>query len=847
MACFALWIVSVTLLTQVDLDIMPTLIKYSRLELMGLMPVKCQVPLSTYETLRELNICGVQRTQRGCRGGGGKCKTNPHTDTSTVLNSTKSASQNEHLNLSVWNAQSVGNKTNDICEYVITHDIDILCLTETWMKPDDPVVIKEMSPPGYAFINTPRVYASGDTHGGIGILYKTQIGLCLMSNLDIPVFTTCEYTVVSNMSRSVYIVTVYRPTPSRVNKLKLSTFLKEFEDFIDCVNELPGKVLLVGDLNVHFDEPSKSDVKRVSTFLSSVGMSQLVSEPTHKHKHTLDVIVTRDTDELINGISVDRTTFTKDHFMVNCSVNLSKPQPSKAVRTFRKYRNIDHEHFSEDLSAKMMAISQKDYSSVDDLLNDYNISCLAVLDTHAPQITRISTVSHHPGWFSDEVMETIRERRRCERKWRKSQTASHYEEFLVSRQNVKDLVLESKTVYYKNKFENSSCIKDMYNVVKELLNKDSNPVPDTDNTMDLANSFGEFFIGKVNRIRDEVDKCAMSMSDNVQMFDVSCNVSDDISFDQFANVSDDELLQVIAKCPNKSCVLDVLPTWLLKQHVGVLLPTLVRIVNMSLSTGVFPTDLRRAVITPVLKKPSLNRNELRNYRPVANLQLTSKIIEKCVVSQLQTHIDTYDLAEPMQSAYRAQHSTETALACVHNDFSRALDNQKAVLLVMLDLSAAFDTVDRKILLQRVTNEFGIVGTAQQWISSYLEDRSFRVTVDGAYSKDILLQHGLPQGSVIGPLGFVFYTHTVGRIIRHHQLMYHIYADDIQIYLPVDPAVPGDVACGMFKISRCVEDINSWMIRNKLKLNPDKTEFFIMSSSYHRPVLHDVSELAPSTL
>ena len=144
---------------------------------------------------------------------------------------------------------------------------------------------------------------------------------------------------------------------------------------------------------------------------------------------------------------------------------------------------------------------------------------------------------------------------------------------------------------------------------------------------------------------------------------------------------------------------------------------------------------------------------------------------------------------------------------------------------MFDLSAAFDTVDRKILLQRVTNEFGIVGTAQQWISSYLEDRSFRVTVDGTYSKDILLQHELPQGSVIGPLGFVFYTHTVGHIIRHHQHMYHIYADDIQIYLLVDPAVPGDVVCGMFKISRCVEDINSWMIRNKLKLNPDKTEFF----------------------
>ena len=150
------------------------------------MPLKCQIPLSTYETFRELNIWGVQRIQRCCRGGRGKCKTNPLTDASNVLNSTKSASQNQHLNLSVWNAQSVGNKANDISEYVITHDI--LCLTETWMKPDDPVVIKKMSPPGYAFIYTLRVYASGDSHGGIGILYKTQIGLCLMSNSDIPVF-----------------------------------------------------------------------------------------------------------------------------------------------------------------------------------------------------------------------------------------------------------------------------------------------------------------------------------------------------------------------------------------------------------------------------------------------------------------------------------------------------------------------------------------------------------------------------------------------------------------------------------------------------------------------------------
>ena len=144
---------------------------------------------------------------------------------------------------------------------------------------------------------------------------------------------------------------------------------------------------------------------------------------------------------------------------------------------------------------------------------------------------------------------------------------------------------------------------------------------------------------------------------------------------------------------------------------------------------------------------------------------------------------------------------------------------------MLDLSAAFDTVDRKILLQRVEDEFGIADTAQLWLSSYLESRSCGISVAGAFSQDIMLKYGLLQGSAVGPLGFILYTHVIGRILRLHNLNYHLYADDIQIYQTVDPKVPGDVACAIFKPTQCITDINCWMVNNKLKLNPDKTEFF----------------------
>ena len=216
------------------------------------------------------------------------------------------------------------------------------------------------------------------------------------------------------------------------------------------------------------------------------------------------------------------------------------------------------------------------------------------------------------------------------------------------------------------------------------------------------------------------------------------------------------------------------------------------------------------------------------------------LFEKCASSQVLAHVDNHNLAEPMQSAYKQLHSTETALARVHNDFQRALDNQKAVFLIMLDLSAAFDTVDAEILLQRLGHEFGVTGSAQMWFKTYLENRSFRVSIAGEFSDDIELKYGLPQGSVIGPLGFVFYTHIVGHILRQHHLSYHIYADDIQIYIEVDPTVPGDSVCALFKLTRCVHDIKQWMIKNKLKLNPDKTEFFISSSPHHQSRLNHLS-------
>ena len=188
----------------------------------------------------------------------------------------------------------------------------------------------------------------------------------------------------------------------------------------------------------------------------------------------------------------------------------------------------------------------------------------------------------------------------------------------------------------------------------------------------------------------------------------------------------------------------------------------------------------RRLLSPLfLKKPSFNKAELKHYRSVANIQLASKLVENCAAKQVINHVQSNNLQEPMQSAYRACHSTETPLEKVHSDFQCAIGNQKAVLLLLLDLSAPFDTVNHDILLKRLSHDFSVKGCVNKWFSSYLENRTMQVFIDGPFSPDFIMQYGLPQDSVIGPLGFIFYTHAVGYILRHHGIKYHLYADDIQ--------------------------------------------------------------------
>ena len=309
----------------------------------------------------------------------------------------------------------------------------------------------------------------------------------------------------------------------------------------------------------------------------------------------------------------------------------------------------------------------------------------------------------------------------------------------------------------------------------------------------------------------------------------------------FSTVPPDELLSIIGSTTPKSCDLDPVPGHVLKCLFPSILPVIHKIVNLSLETGRMPGILKQAILKPLLKKPSLDSNDFKNYRPISNLRFISKTIEKCVAKQLIQHLDINDLGETYQSAYKRNHSTETTLIRVDNDIAMAIDKHNSVILVLLDLSAAFDTVDHGILLSRLSNRFGITGTVLEWFRSYLSDRTQFVQVNGACSASHVLEFGVPQGSVLGLLLYSMYTSPLGEIARRHQMFYHFYADDTQLYITFRTSSLSDMNLSNAKLVNCVRDMDAWMLSNKLKLNKDKSEVLVISSSYRpQPPLSSVN-------
>ena len=209
----------------------------------------------------------------------------------------------------------------------------------------------------------------------------------------------------------------------------------------------------------------------------------------------------------------------------------------------------------------------------------------------------------------------------------------------------------------------------------------------------LVNDIAQFFARKIMWIRDQIDSTVIADMNTAPDDPI---VSDAKILSEFKPLSEADILALIQKSSKKTCNLEPMPTKLVVESLDHLLPVITKMINSSLLGGHFPKVWKEALIDPRYKKAGIN--DFTNLRPVSNLQYVSKLVERAVFDQVHAHLSEHDLYPLLQSAYRRGHSTETALLKIYNDILMAMNRQEVVLLVLFDLSAAFDTVEHSVLL-----------------------------------------------------------------------------------------------------------------------------------------------------
>ena len=226
-----------------------------------------------------------------------------------------------------------------------------------------------------------------------------------------------------------------------------------------------------------------------------------------------------------------------------------------------------------------------------------------------------------------------------------------------------------------------------------------------------------------------------------------------------------------------------------------------------------------------MKKTGLDTDQKKNYRPVNNLLFFSKLVERVVEQQLDQHMSLNNLHENSQFGYKQHHNTETMMLGITDEVLRGFDENLATIVIFLDLSAAFDTIDVEKLLEILKEEIGVDGTVLKWFRSFLSGRTQRVKIDNVYSESLQVPCGAPQGSVLGPKIFNINVRSQPMVFKHCMFTTSSFADDSngrkQFALTFQFHVINN------DIRNCLNHIINWSNAHYMKINPDKTDIMLL--------------------
>ncbi len=455
-----------------------------------------------------------------------------------------------------------------------------------------------------------------------------------------------------------------------------------------------GRLLIVGDFNFPMQDVAHPDVIRMQDLLDTFALKQHVTEATHINGGLLDLVMSRECDELISGSPL-QSPFS-DHNAILSELHIRKPPLPRNITFSRNWKRINMDTLLMDLEKSPLFVSPS--TEITAFLTQLNDCINNVVDKHAPIRKKCTVIRPYTPWFNGDIANAKKEKRKAESTWRRTRSEVSRQIFCEKKNKVVHLIKKAKIEYYNNSLTECSDQKQIFQILNKLLHKaHCSALPTHTLKEEISSVFRAFFDTKIQTLRTDIDKRGIEQNIGAPQSkpQVQCK------FTKFTPLTMAEVKKLVIASPTKSCSLDPLPTWLLKEHIDFFLPPITTLVNMSLTMGIVPQDMKVAHVSPLLKKSTLDCEKLKNYRPVSNLSFLSKLIERAVDKQLSKYMDENELHAATQSAYRPNHSTETCLLKINNDLLQAMDRKNATMLVLLDLSAAFDTIDHDLLLKEI--------------------------------------------------------------------------------------------------------------------------------------------------
>ena len=716
---------------------------------------------------------------------------------------------------------------NYIVEILNECQLDILCLTETWLLPSDVDIIRATLPESFSISHVPRTSNSG-IGGGVAVIHSAAINL--KHNIGTMQYTHNTFEIIDTNftchGTNIHILVIYRPGHSGTDR----TFLDEFGTLLDCLLPRNGKIIICGDFNYWMDDPtSKPYSTEFMELLEAYNFINHVSFPTHTMGHTLDLILTPSYTDCIGDVSsfpIDRTI--SDHVLITFSLRISRKTAVKKAITFRNYKKVNMDTISQEIASSLDVASVLT-PTAENLVMHYNTSLRSLEERHFPEITKHILVKEDCDWYDHSVASLRRERRKAERKWRQNKTDASRLSYTAARKAVVDQAERCKVKHFQDRW--ASCGGDQkrfYAIVRDLMHGNTQLcLPSSESDIQLATEFLEFFHSKISRIREELDHTQGDDRD----LSIECPPQPPpaVMLSEFRPVTAADIRKYVGEMNKTHCSLDPINVSKIIKAYESAFPFIAMIINQTFADCSFTTSEKLALLRPLLKKAKEDIENKNNFRPVSNLSFLSKIIERAMLDQLLSFFEQCGIISRFHSAYREFHSTESALCRIHNDLVTGVCSGRSTLLVLLDLSAAFDTIDHDLLLGDL-HSCGVRGSALLLLESYLKDRCQRVTIRQSISESKPLLYGVPQGSVLGPVLFILYTSGLANLLEAHRVNYHFYADDTQIYVEIN-----EVEDIKLRMSSLLRDIKIWMTERKLKLNEGKTDIMIAKGNFRSDI------------